>query len=102
MYTLECFSFPFADDEASELKSIFKEVSPDFFNNFLQQFNNCFDKLSIKDVIEIETQMKQSLARMTGADRNSSEVDFLSKMLHLIPSRRWTAEELLQHAWLTK
>ena len=86
--------------QAMEIKNLFREVSAEFFENFVQHYNSDFEKLSGEDVRAIETQLKKSLARITGAVADSDEIDFLSKMLHLIPSRRWTADELLQHSWL--
>ena len=103
MYTLKWFIPPQINGsvaEATEMKKIFTEVSTDFFNNYHQKCNNNFEKLSDEDVEEIEMQLKTSISRMTGAEAKSNDVDFLSKMLHLIPARRWTAEELLEHCWL--
>ncbi|KMQ47537.1 hypothetical protein HL42_1717 [Trichophyton rubrum] len=63
--------------------------------------SDCADDLGLVDSLVAQTKTPSLECFLASRNGSEVEIDFATRMLQIDPTKRWTAEQLLSHRWVT-
>lgn len=63
--------------------------------------SDCADDLELVDSLVAQTKTPSLESFLASRSGSEVEIDFATRMLQLDPAERWTAQQLLNHRWVT-